>query len=144
MAPLRTRFLISLAVPVVILAGCAGTPYEPSFGFILETHYQGAIPSGQQSALADGLLTDREVDQATEASDACVAAIPGIAAVEPFRWVEQDGEFSGGDIEFEDGADEDAAIEAARDCYFQHAALIEFAWLDQFYFGEWTDENQHR
>ena len=138
------RFAFSAAFVGVILAGCAGTAYQPSYGFILETHYADGIPPQQQSALADGILTDREVDQATELSDACVAAVPGIASVEPFRWVEQDGEFSGGDIEFEDGVDREAVLDAARECYFEHVALIEFAWLDQFYFGEWTEENLRR
>ncbi len=35
----------------------------------------------------------------------------------------------------------DIALEAAQACYFEHAGLIEFAWLDQFYFGEWSEEN---
>ena len=135
---------LAAAVAGVILAGCSGTPYEPSYGFILETHYEDGIPAGQQSALADGFLSDREVDQATEASDACVGAVPGIASIEPFRWVEQDGEFSGGNIEFQDDVDQEAALAAARECYFEHVALVEFAWLDQFYFGEWTEENLRR
>ena len=141
MAQTRRRWAILAVAIGVVMSGCAGTPYEPSFGFMLETYYQDGIPAGQQAALADGVLTDREVDQATEASDACAAGVPGIASVEPFRWVEQDGEFSGGDLKFEDNVDRDAAVSAAQHCYFLHAALIEFAWLDQFYFGEWTDEN---
>ncbi len=125
----------------LVLASCSGQAYQPSYGSVLETYYENGIPAGQLSALADGSLTEAEVEQATEAADVCVAAVPGIASVEPFVWVEQDGEFSGGNIEFEEDADQDTALAGARVCYFQHVGLIEFAWLDQFYFGEWTEEN---
>ena len=125
----------------LVLASCSGQAYQPSYGSVLETYYENGIPAEQLSALADGLLTEAEVEQATEAADVCVAAVPGIASVEPFVWVEQDGEFSGGNVEFEEDADQDTALAGARVCYFQHVGLIEFAWLDQFYFGEWTEEN---
>jgi hypothetical protein len=135
------RLLVPALLVGAILTGCSGQTYEPGFGYILETYYENGIPAAQQSALADGVLTEAEVERATLAADACVGAVPGVASVEPFGWVEQDGEFSGGKIEFEDDADEDLAAAEARGCYFQHVALIEFAWLDQFYFGEWTEEN---
>ncbi len=135
------RYLVGLAVLLPVLASCSGQPYEPAFGFMLETHYQDGVPAGQQSALADGVLTDREVEQATQASNACAGAVPGVASVKPFRWVEEDGEFTGGELEFDEDADRDIALEAAQACYFEHAGLIEFAWLDQFYFGEWSEEN---
>ena len=125
----------------MVLASCSGSAYTPSHGFILETQYADGIPAGQLSALADGVLTEAEVERATRASDACVAAVPGIASVDPFRWVEQDGEFSGGNVAIEEGADREVALEAAGACYLEYAGLIEFAWLDQWYFGEWTDEN---
>jgi hypothetical protein len=125
----------------MVLASCSGQAYQPSYGSIVETYYENGIPAAQLSALADGLLTEAEVERAAQAADTCVAAVPGISAVEPFVWVEQDGEFSGGSVEFEEDADEDTALAGARVCYFQHVALIEFAWLDQFYFGEWTEEN---
>ena len=124
----------------MVLASCSGQAYKPSFGYIVETYYENGIPDGQLSALADGLLTEAERDQATEAADACVAALPGISSVEPFVWVEQEGEFSGGSLEFEEDANEDVVKAEARVCYFQYVALIEFAWLDQYYFGEWTEE----
>jgi len=125
----------------MVLAGCSGQAYQPSYGYIVETYYENGIPDGQLSALADGLLTEAEVEQAAAAADACVAAVPEISSVEQYRWVEQDGEFSGGSVEIAEGADRDTALAKARVCYFQYVGLIEFAWLDQFYFGEWTREN---
>lgn len=141
MSPKTSRSLAAAVLGAMVLANCSGSAYKPSYGFILETQYENGIPSDQQRALADGFLTEAEVERATRASDACVAAVAGIASVEPFRWVEQDGEFSGGNVEIEKGADEVAALDQARACYFKHVGLIEFAWLDQWYFGSWTDEN---
>ena len=125
----------------MVLASCSGQAYQPSYGHIVETYYENGIPAEQLAALADGLLTEAEVERAAQAADTCVAAVPGISSVEPFVWVEQDGEFTGGKIEIEEDADEDAALANARVCYFQYVGLIEFAWLDQFYFGEWNEEN---
>lgn len=138
---MRYSAATGLLVTALTLTGCAGTPYEPSYGFVLETLYPEGVPEGQQRALADGVLSEQEVEQATRASNACAGAVPGIAAVEPFRWVEQDGDFIGGEIEFAEEADTEAALAAARACYIEHVALVEVAWLDQFYFGEWTEEN---
>jgi hypothetical protein len=135
------RFIGLIAALSLMAAACSGTPYEPSYGFMLENYYEDGIPANQQAALRDGVLTEAEVEQATRASNACAATVPGIASVEPFQWVEEDRQFSGGQLEFEEGADREAVLEAARACYFEHAGLIEYAWLDQVYFGGWTDEN---
>lgn len=135
------QLLIAAVFGGGLLTGCSGQAYQPSYGFMLETHYQGIVPAGQQAALADGVLTEPDIEQATLASNTCAAAVPGIASIKPFHWVEQDGEFTGGELEFLDGADRDAALEKAQACYFEYAGLIEFAWLDQVYFGEWADEN---
>jgi hypothetical protein len=141
MPPYLRRFWVPALLGTMLLTGCSGEAYQPSYGSIVDAHYENGIPAGQLSALADGILTEAEVEQATAAADACVGDVPGISSVEPYRWVEQDGEFSGGRIEIEDGADQEAVLVEARACYFQHVGLIEFAWLDQWYFGEWTDEN---
>ncbi len=141
MSSSRRRSLAPAILATLVLAACSGEAYQPSYGYIVETYYDNGIPAVQLSALTDGLLTEAEVEQAAAAADACVAAVPGISSVEPFQWVEQEGEFSGGSLEFEDDADEDAALAGARACYFQHVGLIEFAWLDQWYFGEWIEEN---
>ena len=144
MSPSLKLLLVPAMLITMVLASCSGQSYQPGYGYILETYYQNGIPAAQLSALSDGLLTEEEVEQATSTADACVAAIPGISFVEPFVWVEQEGEFSGGNLEFADDADEDRVEAEARGCYFQHVALIEFAWLDQYYFGEWTEENLRR
>ena len=125
---------------LVVMAACSGRPYEASYAVALETLYPDGVPEAQQRYLADGRLTEQELRQATQASDACAAAVPGIESIEPLRWVEQEGDFDGGTVQFADGADEEAAITAAQDCYFEHMGLIEYAWLDQYYFGEWTEE----
>ncbi|NNC93211.1 MAG: hypothetical protein HKN80_12050 [Acidimicrobiia bacterium] len=139
--PSRMKRSSAAVLGALVLASCSGEAYQPSYGFIVETYYENGIPAGQQSALADGLLTEAEVVQAAAAADACVAAVSGVSAVEEYRWVEQDGEFVGGRIEIADEADRDAVLVDARACYFQYVGLIEFAWLDQWYFGEWTEEN---
>lgn len=128
----------------VTLAACSGSAYQPTYGFALETRYASGIPASQERLLADGRLTERELEEATRASNRCAAAVPGIASVEPFRWVEREGDFDGGNIEFTDDANREAALAAAEACYLEHMGLIEYAWLDQFYFGEWTEENLRR
>ena len=135
------RRLLVFAAIALVVASCTGRPYEPTFGFALETLYADGIPEYQQRILDDGRLTRQELDQATQASDACVAALPGIESVEPFRWVEQEGDFEGGEIEYATGADRDATLAEARLCYIEYVGLVEYAWLDQYYFGEWTEEN---
>lgn len=130
-----------ISVIALVAAACSGEAYQPTYGFALETLYADGIPDPQQRYLADGRLTEQELEEATEASNRCAAAVPGIASVEPFRWVEQEGDFDGGNVEFTDGADREAALAAAQACYIEHMGLIEYAWLDQYYFGEWTDEN---
>lgn len=125
----------------LLVAACAGQRYEPTYGFVLETLYPDGIPDEQQRYLGDGRLTEDELDQATRASNECATAVPGVESVEPFRWDEQEGDFAGGDVTFTDDADRDEALEAARACYLRHMGLIEYAWLDQFHFGEWTEEN---
>lgn len=137
---LRRRAVPALLISA-LLAGCSGQEYEPSYGYILETYYENGVPAGQLSALADGLVTEAEVEQAAAATDACVAAVPGVSSVEEYRWVEEDGEFAGGKLEIEEDADRDVVLAQARACYFQYIGLIEFAWLDQVYFGGWTEEN---
>ena len=136
---MRRSALLALSILVVVTA-CSGRPYEPSYAVALDTLYPDGVPEVQQQFLADGRLTDQELQQATRASDACANAVPGIESIEPLRWVEQEGDFDGGTIQLAEGADEQAAVEAAQDCYFEHMGLIEYAWLDQFYFGEWTTE----
>ena len=140
----QRRLLVLAVLGTMALTSCSGQAYQPSYTSILETYYENGVPQGQLSALADGVLTEAEVEEATLAADACVLAVQGIASVEPFQWVEQDGEFAGGSFELEEDADRDAALARARACYFQHAGLVEFAWLDQFYFGGWTEENLRR
>jgi hypothetical protein len=135
------RRLALIAAGTVVVAACSAQPYQPSFGFALENLYPDGVPEVQQRFLADGRLTEQELEQATRASDDCVATVPGIASVDPFRWVEQEGRFDGGTVRFADGADREAAILAAQECYLEYVGLIEFAWRDQYYFGEWTEEN---
>lgn len=141
MSPNLKRLLAPALLVTLVLASCSGEAYQPSYGFIVETYYENGIPSGQLSALSDGLLTEAEVEQAAAAADACVAAVTGVSSVDQYRWVEQEGEFVGGSLELEEGADRDVVMVDARACYFQYVGLIEFAWLDQWYFGEWTEEN---
>ncbi len=135
------RRLVTLLFGLLVVAACTGQPYEASYAVALETLYPDGVPDAQQRYLEDGRLTEQELQQATQASDACAAAVPGIASVEPLRWVEQEGDFDGGTIRFADGADELAAVSAAQDCSFEHMGLIEYAWLDQYYFGGWTEES---
>ena len=137
---MRRSTLLALCL-LVVMAACSGRPYEASYAVALETLYPEGVPEVQQRYLADGRLTEQELQQATQASDACAAAVPGIASIDPLRWVEQEGDFDGGTVEFADGADEETALAAAQDCYFKHMGLIEYAWLDQLYFGEWTEES---
>ena len=134
------RRLALLVAGAGLVAACTGQPYEPSYGVALEQLYPDGVPEVQRRLLADGLLTEQELEQATQASNTCVAVVPGLTLVEPFRWVEQEGDFDGGTIEFEDGVDRDEVIQGTRDCYIEYVGLIEFAWLDQFYFGEWVEE----
>jgi hypothetical protein len=135
------RRLASIISTVALAAACSGQPYQPSYGFALENLYPDGVPETQQRLLADGQLTEQELEGATRAADGCVAAVPGIASVEPYRWVEQEGRFDGGTVELEEGADRETAIRAAQECYIEYVGLIDFAWRDQYYFGEWTEEN---
>ncbi|MBT8203262.1 MAG: hypothetical protein KJO87_08160 [Acidimicrobiia bacterium] len=137
---LTRRRLVVTGAALVLLTGCAGQPYEPSFETVRQTLYADGIPDGQERALADGLLTEQELTAAIDASNRCVAAIPGIELTEPYRWVPQDGDFDGGNVDLNPGADEETALAAAEACYVEHVALIEYAWLDQFYFGSWAQE----
>ena len=140
---MRTKLLwwrLAVAVALVLVAACAGQPYEPSFEAVRQRLYSDGIPEGQQRALADGRLTEQELTAATEASNRCVAAVLGLELVEPYRWVPQDGDFDGGNVELVPGADEEAALAAAEGCYVEHMTLSEYAWLDQFYFGSWDQQ----
>ena len=135
------RRLALLAAGAALVAACTGQTYEASFGLVLEQEYSDGVPEVQQRLLADGRLTEQELEQAIQGSNRCVEGVPGLTLEEPFRWVEQEGDFDAGRIEFDEEADRDVVIEATRDCYREFMGLIEFAWLDQFYFGEWTEES---
>ncbi|MDX2344177.1 MAG: hypothetical protein QNL12_10860 [Acidimicrobiia bacterium] len=128
---------------LIVLASCARADHIESFGFLLEYQYGGVVPVVQQAALADNVVTPAEVEAAVTASLECMAAIDGVVVDEAFNWREDGIEFGGGAHPIP-GTDESVLVPQMDACYFENAALVETAWLDQQHFGSFTTENLQR
>ncbi len=132
------RVLLAILLAVT---GCTLPEHYETFGYLVETMYSEGIPAGQQALIADGIVTRGEVEQAVVASLECMDAIEGVTYDDPFHWREDGIEFGGGAVP-EPGADESLVVPLMDDCYYEHAALVETAWLDQEYYGSFSYENK--
>ncbi len=132
------------ALPVLLIcvlsSACAPPEHVESFGFLLESEYQGVVPAAQQSALDDGLITRAEVEQAVTASLDCMGRIEGVVVDDPFHWREDGIEFGGGARPLP-GTNEAVLVPMMDACYYEHVALIETAWFDQEYYGAFRYES---
>jgi len=128
------------AVLVALSVACGPPEHQESFGWMLETRYHGVTPKQQRAALHDHRVTRTEVAQAHRRSRDCMLAVPGVAWVERFAWVD-DINFTSGGIRVAPGYEEADVVSQTHQCYYRYVALIETAWLDQAHFGRFTTEN---
>ncbi len=111
------------------------------FGWMLEHDYPDGVPPEQSEALDDQVITREELEAAAAAEVACMAELDGVVSVDGYNW-QNEIDLVGGGPHFAAGVDEAALAPALEACYYDHLALVFTAWLDQEYFGGWTEDNR--